>query len=225
MAQQQQAEEEALRAAKAQKEKDNICQEECKKNQSKFLPIPDQPVPQRALVITTQSAMWHIDKGECVPLLYYTNKGLENALTLLHYPDSSTLLIPASSTKESRGIIDNQDIKWDNFCIAAPQMIEAIGRANWPHNHIQIMVNFWVNLQEHPFCSSSVPFEQKSLLVYQAEQRRLWHIAIVDPHARYNLSTINEALLRDTKEQLFWEDCSWIEVEHKSLVSLSFSPP
>ena len=40
-AQQLQAEEEALGAAEAQKERDNLHQEECKKNQSKFLPIPD----------------------------------------------------------------------------------------------------------------------------------------------------------------------------------------
>ena len=87
-------------------------------------------------------------------------------------------------------------------------MIEAMGRANWPHDHIQIMENFWTNLQQHPFCSSGAPFEQKLLLVYQAEQKRLWHIAIINPHTRYNLSIINEVLLRDTKEWLFWEDQS-----------------
>ena len=43
-----------------------------------------------------------MDKGDCVPLWYYTNKGLDNtlstynstdndALTLLRHPDSSTL--------------------------------------------------------------------------------------------------------------------------------------
>ena len=106
------AEEEALRTAEVQKEKDNLCQE-CKKNQSKFFPIPNQPIPQRAPVITTQSAMWHMDKGECIPLWYYTIKGLENTLitytsidndtlTLLHHPDGSTSLIPASSSKESK---------------------------------------------------------------------------------------------------------------------------
>ena len=51
-----QAEEEALRPAEAWKEKDDLQQEGHKKNQSKFLPIPNQPVLQRALVIITQTA-------------------------------------------------------------------------------------------------------------------------------------------------------------------------
>ena len=77
VAQQLQAEEEALRAAKVQKEKDYIHKKEHKKNQSKFLPIPDLPVPQRAPVIATQSVMWLMDKSEYVPLWYYANKGRE----------------------------------------------------------------------------------------------------------------------------------------------------
>ena len=158
-----------------------------------------------------------MDKGDCVPLWYYTNKGLENvlatynstdndALTLFCRPDGSTSLIPASSTKESKGVVEDHDLEWEDFCIAAPQMIEAMGRANWPHKCIQMMAHFWDNLQEHSFRSSGAPFEQKTLLVYQAEQRKLWHIAITSAHLGYNLSTINEVLLRDTKEQLFWED-------------------
>ena len=82
----------------------------------------------------------------------------------------------------------------------APWMIEVMECANWLHECIQMMANFWPNLQEHPFHSSRALFEQKSLLLYQVEQRRLWHIAITNPHSSYNLSMINEALLRDTKE-------------------------
>ena len=152
-------------------------------------------------------------------LITYTSIN-NDTLTLLHHPDGSSF-IPTSSTKESKGIIDNQDIEWEDFCIAAPQMIRAMVRANWPHDHIQMMANFWTNPQQHPFHSSGTPFKQQLLLLYQAEQRMLWHITIVNPHARFNLSIIHEALLRDTKEQLFWEDSSQMEVEWNSLVSLS----
>jgi hypothetical protein len=229
-ARRQEEEELALREAEAQREKDDLHKEERKKNQGKFLPIPDRPVPQRAPVIAAQSASRRMDKGDCVPLWYYTNKGLENALstynstdnealTLLRRPDGSTSLIPAASTKESKGVIEDRDIEWEDFCIAAPRMIEAMGRASWPRERIQMMSDFWANLQEHPFRSSGAPFEQKSLLVYQAEQRRLWHIAIANPHSGYNLSLINEYLLRDTKERLFWEERTRSESERDLLVS------
>ena len=71
-----------------------------------------------------------MDKGKFVPPWYYTNKGLENALvtysstdndalTMLHRADSSTSLIPASPTRESKGMVGDHDIKWEDFCIAA----------------------------------------------------------------------------------------------------------
>lgn len=60
---QQQAEAVAVRILK---EKEDLCKEEQKKNRSKFLSIPDWPVPQRVLVITAQSATRRIDKGKCV---------------------------------------------------------------------------------------------------------------------------------------------------------------
>ena len=155
------------------KKKDDLHKEEHKKNQTKSLPIPNWPIPQRPPVITSQSATWQMDKGNCIPLWYYTNKGLENTLatynstdndtlTLLCWPDGSTSLIPASSTKESKGVVKDHDIEWEDFCIAALWMIEAMGRANWPNECIQLMVHFWANLWEHPFCPSSAPFEQKS---------------------------------------------------------------
>lgn len=79
-------------------------------------------------------------------MCYYTNKGLEsvlttytsadsNALTMLYCLDGSTSLIPTSSTRESKGVIDNCDIEWEDFCIAALCMIEAMGWASWPCEH------------------------------------------------------------------------------------------
>jgi len=130
-ARQQEEEELALREAEAQREKEDLRKEEWKKNQGKFLPIPDCPVPQRAPIITAQSALRRMDKGDCVPLWYYTNKGLENALatydstdnealTLIRLPDGSTSLTPATSTKESKGVIEDRNVEWEDFCIAAP---------------------------------------------------------------------------------------------------------
>ncbi|KIM78776.1 hypothetical protein PILCRDRAFT_10994 [Piloderma croceum F 1598] len=220
----------ALKEAEAAKEKEDQHKEERKRNLGKFLPIPDRPVPHCPPVIASQSATRRMDKGDCVPLWYYTNKGLENALStynstdddalsLLRGLDGLTSLIPASSTKESKGVIEDQDLDWEDFCIAAPWMIEAMGRASWPPERIQMMSNFWANLQEHLFRSSGAPFEQKALLLYQAEQHRLWHIAINTPHAGYNLSNINNSLLRDTKDQLFWKERTRSEADRDPPVS------
>ena len=78
-----------------------------------------------------------MDRGDYVPLWYFTNAGLddtakafsilkEDALSLVKRDNGSTSLIPALSSKESRSIIEDNKISWDDFCIAAPHMILAM---------------------------------------------------------------------------------------------------
>ena len=71
---QQEEAETVLRKVEVQKEKEDLCKEERKKNYNKFLPIPDIPVHQRAPAIAAQSATHQMDKDDCIPLWYYTNK-------------------------------------------------------------------------------------------------------------------------------------------------------
>jgi hypothetical protein len=204
-----------LKTAELAKEQDDAKREEIKKHRTKFTPIPARGVPSKAPVIPSHYATRRLDKGDFVPLWYYTNKGLEDALhsynttdddslTLFRQDDGSTSLIPATSSKDSKNAVEDPDITWEDFCIAGPRMIDAMGRADWPPERIQMMAIFWGNLQAHPYRSSKDPIDQKTLLLYQGEQRRLWHIAINAPNCGYDLSAINEDLLRATKERLFW---------------------
>jgi hypothetical protein len=210
-------EEEILRLQNIEliKERDEAKKEEMKRHRTKFIPIPARGVPCEAPVIASLYATRRMDKGDFVPLWYYTNKGLEDALvayataddeslTLLRQDDGSTSLGTAASSKDSKNAVDDSDISWEDFCIAGPRMIEAMGRADWPPERIRMMAVFWGHLQTHPFRSSKDTLDQKALLLYQGEQRRLWHIAINAPNSGYDLSVINEDLLRATKERLFW---------------------
>ena len=69
-----------------------------------------------------------------------------------------------------------------------------------------MLAKFWGNLQMHEYRFSRDPLDQKTLLVYQAEQRRLWHLAIASPQGAYNLSRINEDIMRKTKEKVYWDE-------------------
>ena len=42
--------------------------------------------------------------------------------------------------------------------------------------------------------------------MYQAEQRRAWHLAISSPQGAYNLARINEDIMRKTREKVYWEE-------------------
>jgi hypothetical protein len=212
------AEEEArLRQEESDKEKEEQRKEELKKNKSKYIPIPARGVPTQPPIIVSIMATRRLGKGDYVPLWYYTNAGIDDAsksfsiideesLSLIKREDGSTSLVPTASSKETKTIVEDQDLTWDDFSIAAPRMIDALSLAEWPEDRIRMMVRFWANLTTHHFRSSRNQLDRDALLLYQAEQRRLWHQAINSPGHGYDLSEINEELLRQTKERLYWID-------------------
>ena len=61
------------------KAKEEALREEMKKNKTKYTLIPKREVPSRPSIIPAISAVWKMDKGEYVPIWYYTKAGLENA--------------------------------------------------------------------------------------------------------------------------------------------------
>ena len=136
-------------------------------------------------------------------------------MVLSKKPDGSTSLIPALAVKEEKGIVEDQDLTWEDFSIAAPRMIDAMAKAEWLQDRIVMMTDFWSGIQVHPLRSSSDPLGKRALLLYQAEQRKLWHQAMRTPGHGYSLATINEEILRTTKERLF---CSDRDTKERDLV-------
>ena len=101
-------------------------------------------------------------------------------------------------------------------------MIDAMSRARWPNDRIKMTTNFWYSLTIHPFRSSSNQLDKSALLLYQAEQRKLWHQAISSPGHGYDLLHINEQLLNQTKDRLYWKEQEHIDTERDNIVSNSF---
>ena len=206
---------ERLRQEELEKEKEEHRKEERKKNKSKFNPILQRGVPTIPPIIVSTLATRRMEKGDYVPIWYFTNVGLDDAtkafniledeaLSFIKRSDGSTSLVPALSSKESRNVIEDSELSWDEFCITAPRMILAMSRAEWPPNCITMMTEFWSNLNTHPYRSSRDQLDRDALLLYQAEQRKLWHQAINSPGHGYDLSQINKELLRQTKDRLYW---------------------
>ena len=67
-----------------------------------------------------------------------------------------------------------------------------------------MMTEFWTNINTHPYRSSRDPLDWSTLLLYQVEQRKLWHQAINSPDHGYNLSQINKDLLCQPKDRQYW---------------------
>ena len=226
-----QSEVDDLRAQAEVEEAETLRKDEVKKNKSKYLPIPDRDVPTVAPVVAANYAIRKMEKGLYVELWYYTNAGLDEAfrnsntiddeaMTMLRLPNGSTSWVPAAATKTALAVTDDKNILWEDFCQAAPRMILAMEEADWPQDRVQMIAKFWGNLQVHELRSSRDPLDQKTLLIYQAEQRRLWHLAITSPRGAYNISRINEEIMRKTRDKVYWEDRRLKDYERDYRVSL-----
>jgi hypothetical protein len=208
---------EATKAQAEIEEAASLKKEEMKKNKSKYIPIPDRDVPSIARVIASNYAVRKMEKGLYVELWYYTNAGLDEAfrnsnsvddeaMTMIRLPNGSSSWAPAASTRTASNLTEDRNILWEDFCQAAPRMIVAMEEADWPQERVAMLAKFWGNLQVHELRSSRDPLDQKTLIVYQAEQRKSWHLAISSPQGAYNLARINEVLMTKTKERVYWEE-------------------
>jgi hypothetical protein len=188
-----------------------------KKNKTKYIPIPDRPMPTTTPIFASNYAAKKMDKGQYVELWYYTNDGLDEALrahttvdddamVIARRPDGSTTWVPAAVARDSKKVLDDKDLKWEDFCQAVPRTILAMEEADWPAERVAMLASFWGKLQVHEMRSSRDPLDQKALLLYQSRQRRLWHLAIPTPRGAYNISILDESVLRQTKDEVYWED-------------------
>jgi hypothetical protein len=201
----------------AAQEQDALQREEMKKNRAKYIPIPNRAMPAVTLIFPAAYAVKKMERGQYVELWYYTNDGLhdaarsqysddDEAMVLSRNPDGTSSWVSAAASRESKKIIDDKNLHWDDFAQAVPRMLVAMENSGWPGERIAMLAGFWGNLQTHELRSSINPLDQRTLLAYQAKHRRQWHAAITSPNGAYNISIIDESRMRATREEIYWED-------------------
>ncbi|KAG6327794.1 hypothetical protein ID866_11296 [Astraeus odoratus] len=177
----------------SQADKEATLTKECKKHKSKFTPVPNTKVPVEPLCIPAHYALKQMESSSYVELYYFTNQGISKAEEVATTPsdgtyvwktqeDSTHSLVEASSAK--RGLksdpLPDDRLTWKQFFKATPCMIRFM---------------FWLNIQSHPWHTSTDPFTKKALLSYQAKQCHIWHYSIRTP-CRFSLAEIEEVLKR-----------------------------
>ncbi|KIM81801.1 hypothetical protein PILCRDRAFT_88950 [Piloderma croceum F 1598] len=156
-----------LRQEEIEREKEEQCKEEEKKNTIKYAPIPDRDVPTCPPVIASAVTTRRLEKEDATRSFNIVDK---EALSLIRHEDGSTLLVPSLTSKESKAVIEDQFLSWEEFFIAAPRVINTMSRARWPNDRIKMTANFWSNHTVHPFRSSGNQLDKNTLLLYQGEQ-------------------------------------------------------
>ncbi|KAG6326770.1 hypothetical protein ID866_12319 [Astraeus odoratus] len=80
-------------------------------------------------------------------------------------------------------------------------MIRFMVHYQWPQDCIDMFGKFWLNIQSHPWHTSTDLFTKKALLSYQAKQCCIWHYSIRTP-CRFSLAEIEEEVLKRTRDKL-----------------------
>jgi hypothetical protein len=173
-------------------------------------------IPNEAAITLCSYALRKMDKGEYVELWYFTNDGLEeanrkktvddDAMIMLMLADGSSAWVTAASTHDACAVLNDEDLPFKKFCQACPRMLMMMEETDWPEDRIRMMAKFWRNIQVHRFRSLWAAIGKKALLTYQAEQRKRWHVAVKTSVGPYDLSLVNEKVLEEMRERVYWEE-------------------
>ncbi|KAG1903426.1 uncharacterized protein F5891DRAFT_1185573 [Suillus fuscotomentosus] len=214
-----QEEQEERQECEKLEEEEAVRKEEKKKYKHKYTPIQASGVLDEPTIMPSAYAIRKLDKGEYMELWYFTNNGLdevhikkttieEDVMVLSSLPDGSTAWVSSTSARNASSVINNKDLSFEDFCQACPRFIAAIEEANWPTDHIRMLAVFWKNLQVHKYCSLQDPIAQKTLLAYQVEQQKRWHVVAKTAAGPYDLSAINTKVLERTRDKVYWQEHS-----------------
>ncbi|KAG1901002.1 uncharacterized protein F5891DRAFT_979891 [Suillus fuscotomentosus] len=191
--------------------------EEQKKNKSKFIPVGNSKVPSIPVVIPSHYAVRKLKAGEYCELYYFTNKGLKDAKKSLLSTESPGLMlttntdglqtwINADEMRDPKAVITkDKNLSWEHFNEATPCMITAMKQHEWPEDRINMHIQFWTALQNHRWRHTFNTLKQRALLLYQSQQRRLWHFTAGGPFG-WSIAELNQDLIMEAGEEIFNED-------------------
>lgn len=191
------------------------------KSKAKYNPIPDVLVPSGPIIILCASTLAKMKKGAYCELWYFSNRDLKAAETSTTYQEHLDYVTVRQGTDGPRALVvasasdlpiskscnkkddaykvrADEDLSWEDFLKATPQMVVSMQDNDWANDHIQIFIKFWTAIHGHPWCHASDRCSQQVLYTYQAQQWRKWHLATATSHG-WSLARINQDVLWETR--------------------------
>ena len=194
--------------------------EEEKKTRAKFPAIPANGVPDLFPVIVSPGIRKKLRAGDWVALWNFTDTGLDDlrkdpagadydAVNLIKLASGNGLAWEdARNSATSRNIVDDSDLAWDEFTQAAPRLVTAMQEAAWPQDRVDMFATFFGNLHLYSLGvnEGSAQATRRALLLYQSEQRKQWHVTILNPATACSLALLNMALLSRYSQRITTAD-------------------
>lgn len=189
-------------------------EDERKKYKDKFTPVPANPLTADFVVQTiAESARAVLRKGSLLQLYFCTLQGIQAAMSqptreldessaFKLDEDGRLIATPKASAHALKGLVKDDDLSWEMFCLATPVFLQQAALAGWPEDRIRMFAQFWDELQSHRWRWNVDPLRSRALIKYQAVYRRQWHFTISAPGQNYTLVPIDETLLERVYQEL-----------------------
>lgn len=203
-------EEERQRQEKAQEEEAERREKEKKKPKLNTF-VAKQAISDSIQPRPASYAIKKLEDFEYVELWYFTEEGCLEATRSnrtvaedtfgISKVDDIVALRPISAFKALNKVVQDVHLDWRQMTMAKNGLLHAMSKAGWPQTHILALAEFFLNLDCHSFRRR--PQGEQILLTYQARVRREWHDALKSPDPAFDISVINDTLVRSIGEEIW----------------------
>ncbi|KAG6867560.1 hypothetical protein C0993_001133, partial [Termitomyces sp. T159_Od127] len=176
--------------------------------------VAGKPVPEVVEYPPARFATKKLGEREYIELSYFTPEGREEAarsesvasqeIFTLAKDDDVLALKPVVNFKVKGKALQDEELSWEQLCIASTNFLEHIVIKRWPVNMIEAMHSFFFHLTNHKLQNEGVD-GIKVLILYQARVRREWHRQIKNPprDGIFDIGVIDDRALRTLKDQVY----------------------
>ncbi|KAG6883750.1 hypothetical protein C0993_004031 [Termitomyces sp. T159_Od127] len=154
--------------------------------------VAGKPVPEAIEYLPACFAIKKLVEWDYIELSYFTPEGHEEAaksefmasqeIFTIAKDNNVFVLKPVANFKAKGKVTQDEDLTWEQLCIASTNFLKHIVIKKWPVNMMEAMHAFFFHLTNHKLCNEGVD-DLKVLILYQARVRREWHCQIKNsPH-------------------------------------------
>ncbi|KAF5373263.1 hypothetical protein D9615_007475 [Tricholomella constricta] len=163
---------------------------------------------------------------EYCELWYFTQEGCEDAQRSqraeaddafgMARVGEMVMLRPVASVQASKRVVQDADLTWEQFHYAQRSFVNYVLKADWPEEHAQALVWFFVHLENSAYINRENG--KKILLSYQARVRRNWMDVMKQSDGpAFNIAIINNELMETISRELQSITTSDLHRQHGTL--------
>ena len=119
--------------------------------------------------------LWYFSPEACLEAAQQAFSTLDNVFGIAKTEDALGFH-QISTARASKNVIQDKDLTWHTFSLAKTNYVRHITKASWPHLHVQLIIDLFFKLENHPWCIHLNG--EHMLLLYLDRVHKEWHMRL-----------------------------------------------